>query len=313
MWRLSGTRAGHDERGATAIVVALVMVVLLGFCAIAIDVAALYGERQKLQLGADAAALAIAKDCAQGDCGVSAATAQQYVSANSKEPTASGSVITLSTSMGQVTVQAAATTAHWFAPALGVDATSQTVRATAKWGGPVAGPAVLPLTFGWCEWKAQTGGGIPSSTTPVVIHTTKTSNTGCTGPSGLTAPGGFGWLAPGANCVVTSRQYDWVYSSPGNSPSCDSTYVATFQNRTILLPIFDAFRSVGNNLEYKVAGYAAFRMTGYYFAGQYRWNDPCSGNERCIAGYFVEYVASSDWELGPGGPDYGARVVRLTD
>ena len=40
------------------------MVALLGFAALAIDLSSLYQERRVLQNGADAAALAVAKDCA---------------------------------------------------------------------------------------------------------------------------------------------------------------------------------------------------------------------------------------------------------
>ena len=59
----------RDERGAVGVVVALLMVPLIGFAAIAIDVSAMYAERQQLQTGADAGALAIAQDCAPGACG----------------------------------------------------------------------------------------------------------------------------------------------------------------------------------------------------------------------------------------------------
>ena len=38
-----------DERGAVAVMVALLMVPLIGFAAIAIDVAAMWAERQQLQ------------------------------------------------------------------------------------------------------------------------------------------------------------------------------------------------------------------------------------------------------------------------
>jgi Flp pilus assembly protein TadG len=53
--RLSG------ERGATAVVVALLLVPLLGFAAIAVDIGAVYAERARLQTAADAAALAVAR------------------------------------------------------------------------------------------------------------------------------------------------------------------------------------------------------------------------------------------------------------
>ena len=61
------TALRDDERGASAVLVAILLVPLLGFAAIALDVGALYVERGQLQNGADAAALAIAQDCSDGD------------------------------------------------------------------------------------------------------------------------------------------------------------------------------------------------------------------------------------------------------
>ena len=49
-------------------------------------------------------------------------------------------------------------------------------QATAKWGAPDRRQAIFPLTFSWCEWQAQTGGGW-SGTTPQTILLTKTSTT----------------------------------------------------------------------------------------------------------------------------------------
>ena len=53
------------ERGAVSVVVALLLVVLLSFGAIAVDVGMLYAERTQLRNGADAAALAMAQKCSR--------------------------------------------------------------------------------------------------------------------------------------------------------------------------------------------------------------------------------------------------------
>ena len=74
--RLSG------ERGATATVFALLLVPMLGFAAIAVDIGALYAERARLQVAADAAAIAVAQDCSRGTCGDMLATARAMVAAN---------------------------------------------------------------------------------------------------------------------------------------------------------------------------------------------------------------------------------------
>jgi hypothetical protein len=59
--------SGRSERGAVATIVAILLAggVLLGMGALAIDVGQLYWEREELQSGADAAAMAVAKECAK--------------------------------------------------------------------------------------------------------------------------------------------------------------------------------------------------------------------------------------------------------
>ena len=47
-----------ENRGATAIIVAISLLVLIGFLALAVDVGYLYGTKNELQNTADAAALA---------------------------------------------------------------------------------------------------------------------------------------------------------------------------------------------------------------------------------------------------------------
>ena len=49
----------EGERGATAVVFALLLVPMLGFAAIAVDIGALYAEKARLQVAADAAAIAV--------------------------------------------------------------------------------------------------------------------------------------------------------------------------------------------------------------------------------------------------------------
>ena len=60
------TRHDDDERGAVLVWVALMLTVLIGVGALVIDAGALYTEKRQLQNGADAAALAVAADCANG-------------------------------------------------------------------------------------------------------------------------------------------------------------------------------------------------------------------------------------------------------
>ena len=61
----SCARPEDRERGAVSVLIAILMVSLLGFTALAVDVGMLYAERTQLRNGADAAALAIAQKCAR--------------------------------------------------------------------------------------------------------------------------------------------------------------------------------------------------------------------------------------------------------
>jgi Flp pilus assembly protein TadG len=259
------------ERGATAVVFALLLVPMLGFAAIAVDIGALYAERARLQVGADAAAIAVAQDCSRGNCGDMLATAQALITANDTTGTAARPV--LSSDPLSVTVTGGLPVEHWFAPVIGHDSTRVSATATVGWGGPSGGTAVLPLTFSWCEFEQQTHGGLPSGELVRTIYFTKTSQTtGCTGPSNLQVPGGFAYLDtdPGACAATTGIHGQW-FSKTGNSvPSvCAESDFAGWLGRTVLLPLFEESGSSGNNAWYRVYGYAAFRLTGYHLGGQY--------------------------------------------
>jgi Flp pilus assembly protein TadG len=81
--RLTQLRDGGG-RGAVAVIVAVLVGsgVLLGMAALVVDVGQLYQNRAELQSGADAAALAVAKACASGNCGPATTTATTYANDN---------------------------------------------------------------------------------------------------------------------------------------------------------------------------------------------------------------------------------------
>jgi Flp pilus assembly protein TadG len=294
------------------VIFALLLVPLLGFAAIAVDIGSLYADRAKLQVASDAAALAVAHDCALGNCGDMLATATSMVVANMGSATASQPV--LGGSPLSVTVTGQTPQQHWFAPIIGHDSTAVSATSTVAWGAPSGGTALLPLTFSWCEFAAQTGGGLPSGTTSRTILLPKKSDTGCTGPSHNVVPGGFGWLTTNGDCTATSAVGGQSASEPGNNPSkgCSPGDFTAMVNKTVLLPIFDAAGGSGSGAWYHVYAYAAFTITGYYFAGQYSLNKPCSGSERCISGYFTRLVDLGDaWSYSADAPQLGAFILRL--
>jgi Flp pilus assembly protein TadG len=309
--RLSG------EHGATAVIFALLLVPMLGFAALAVDIGSLYAERARLQVAADAAALAVAQDCSRGACGDMLATARAMVVANDGDASAAQPV--LDSAPLSVTVTGRTPVQHWFAPVIGHDATAVSATATVGWGAPSQGTAVLPLTFSWCSFKAQTGGGLPSTTTVQTIKLSKSAGLpDCTGPSGNVVPGGFGFLVTDSGtCEVTSALDQRMTSSTGNTPpqGCSAADFAGYVGRTVLLPIFDEFGGTGSGAWYQVYGYAAFTLTGYDFGGQFNTGKKvCGGNgsDRCVLGYFTRFVELSDaWNYSADAPQLGASILRL--
>lgn len=332
------TRSAHSsarrDRGAAATWVALLMIPMLVIAALGIDVGAMHADRQRLQTGADAAALAVAQQCAVASppCTTSSAstTAQQLATAN--DPMVDDATATVTTlTSGYVEVETTSEREHWFATVIGVDSTDLTAESAAAWGYPTGGPAVMPLAYHHCELMAQTGNritpirsgstiiglNVPTSGVATTIYSTKSSQA-CPPQSGNFTPGGFGWLAS-AICNATTTSLDqWYRVSTGNTPprSCENALFRSYVGQTIFLPVFDVYRGTGNNAEYQIFGYIAFQLSGYNFGGQYQYppaSPPCRGNDRCISGTFLRYAdLDSTFTVSPTGPQLGAVSVGLT-
>ncbi|TFV66047.1 UNVERIFIED_ORG: hypothetical protein E4P37_07670 [Bacillus sp. AZ43] len=309
----------EGERGATAVVFALLLVPMLGFAAIAVDVGALYAEKARLQVAADAAAIAVAQDCSRGNCGDMLATAQALITANDGEGSAAYPV--LSSDPLSVTVTGSTPQEHWFAPVLGHESTAVTATATVGWGAPSRGTAVLPLIFSWCSFSAQTAGGLPSSTTARTIFFSKSDDTStCFGPSGNEVPGGFGFVQPDSGtCHATHSIEQKLASDTGVSMpnGCSDADFDKWLGQTVLLPLFDASGGTGTGAWYRVYGYAAFHLTGYAFNGSTNsGKDVCGpktpSSVRCVTGYYTRFVELSDaWDYSPDAPQLGSSILRL--
>ncbi len=308
MRRLS--RHVRGERGATAVVVALSMVALMGFGALAIDMGGVYAEHQQLQNGADAAALAIAESCAYGEC---QNTADLFVKANKLDGDATGEVVG-EIGESSVTVQASSVRHNWFGEIIGVPSTDLQATASARWGWP-SGGATMPLAFSWCAFYAATGGwddqGQPLGDTETAIHMIEHS---CTPPAHNEVGGGFGWLQ-GVNCLTNVTAGEWVQSDPGNdgSTSCKDFDWTTLHDKTVLVPIFDEVTGTGSNAMYKIEGLAAFTITGYCFSPSANWNVTKCPADKQVLGHFSNYVdLSGSYQIDSNATHFGVPVVKLS-
>ncbi len=156
----------------------------------------------------------------------------------------------------------------------------------------------------------------------------------CPGTSpGGDAAGSFGWLDDPSGisgCPVQTTVspdgelgYD---NAQGNTTPSECKKVFPPPGTTVFLPVFDYFtvkgvqttNGGGNDVWYHVEGYAAFYITGYnlQLGGEgdqpslVTGGWPCTGQERCISGFFTSALAPVPSRVG-SATSYGANVVQL--
>ena len=340
MRRLTHKR-NDGERGAVSVIVALMLVALLGFGAMAVDVGMLYAERTQLRNGADSAALAIAQKCAKSatdpDCVTPTPLAAGYANSNANDGLSNIKSIVLDKTGGTVSVtvgsQEAGHTPNqvslFFARVFGINTTEVNAPSTVRWGSPVKGTTAFPITVSICQVRDKT-----DIMQLLRLHGTG-ANPGCNyGPSGAAVEGGFGGLKQdagqcGAFIDIAKRMAN---GDTGNNPppNCEATLnswaadMNAGKDVIILLPIFNKVTGTGNNAIFGLTTFAAFKVAGwkvgstglpYPFHNRVpdvpaalECKEPCRG----IIGTFVKYVSlASGYTLGPVNPD-GATVVAFS-
>ena len=312
------------ERGAAGILVALMMLVMIGAGALAVDAGQIYAERAQLQNGADAAALAAVDLCAESGCTQGAADALAAALANSNSNDTKSTVQSVNLSVaGQVSVTTstkdgttnAGFLSKMFASVLNAPSATVGATATAKWLYPTKGITVLPLTFATCEFKDD---GMPHK---ILTQGGGSGAQDCNGrnPSNQIIPGGFAWLNPdgGVGCKVTAEVGQWSFTSTGASVpnGCIDLFNPSINpslaNSTVALPVYkytcDGMPSAqfgscrGSSVQYYIEKWAGFKLQAWNFSGQAKY-DPTnvfSGSEKGLYGTFLEY--SADPNLFSGG------------
>ena len=326
----------RDEKGAAAVFVALTMTMLVGCAAIAVDVSSMYADRHQLQNGADAAALAVALDCARNLCGDVVGTATTAVRANTTAADAADATIgspTVTVTGRSTTVTARATSNHFFAPVLGRSSDDVTARSSATWIPTTRGRANFPLAISYCEYQGQIARHPLGNTTTYRINATTQLGGSCNGPSGTTLSG-YAVTQPdtAAGCRTTSTlgstvagyadgdggSYGGSYggwygswygagygSGYGLPATCTTAYLGSLYGSDLLIPVWDKVSGSGTDMRFRVYGYAAFHFMGA---------DPYSSDPALI-GYFTHAAQQSDATTASTlttAPDLGARSVYLS-
>ncbi|MDQ0731396.1 TadE/TadG family type IV pilus assembly protein [Arthrobacter sp. B1I2] len=288
MRRLTAVRPADkptSERGAISVIVAIMLVVLLGSAAVAVDVGVMYSEHSQLQSGADAAAIGMAQKCARKAtdtlCSTTSTLAATLADQNALDGMSNVRSIALDTTTRKVTVNTTAkgngapadSVSLYFADVLGIPTAKVGASASAAWGSPKAGRTAFPLAFSICQVKDNIDGGLQ-----LLQDHGQNANADCNyGPSGAAVDGGFGWLVQDAgkcggtiDLAVSEGGSDPGNNAPGN---CSDTLngwakdINAGRDVIVLLPVFDKVTGTGNGAIYGLTAFAAFKVTGWKFSG----------------------------------------------
>ena len=206
MRRLSG------QQGSVMIIVTLAMTTLMGMTALAIDLGAALVEQRALQNGADAAAIAIAKACAEHavdpvanptlcDDTTVLATAGSYFTNNSASSVTPNRQLVKSYGgkVGRITVTGSVSSQPLFARMLGISGPLPiAAAATARWGPLTAVDDAFPLAV--CK------GALPDPDTGEVTLVVDPATTGPPGVcDGADDEEPFGWIPPDTPSDCTSK------------------------------------------------------------------------------------------------------------
>ena len=314
-----------SERGVIAPLTALIMVVLLGMAAFAVDVATMYSEHAQLQNGADSSALAIAQACAATPpgpaCAAPVAAATGLANDNALDAHSNLVSATVGSGVVKVTTQAQDTAGnnHFslvFARALGIQTSDIKATAEATFGGFLAAN-VVPLAFSKCESDPGFTKGLQFFPSHGSGLDEKPGYECKEGPSsGWELPGGFGWLehSSPACSVFVDVSNPWVKADTGQD--FDSTCTAMFdawetklaagQTVEILIPIFDIacpYKGSGtdpcsaapggkNDKAFRIEAFAQISLRGWHFTG---------GGDT----YYTPEASALSSSLGLKNPDTG--------
>jgi hypothetical protein len=336
------------DRGAIATWFAVLVVVILGSGAIVIDYGALVHERRQLQNGADAAALAVAIDCANSRCDVAGPPtqrAQTYANANASDGAANVDVVCgvgpgLTTCPAELVPPGATQYGRYvrvitstlnprntrhpdrvrylLAPLLDAAQVGRTVRASSSVGwGTLSSANVLPLAISKCMFNPAwigADGSVNFPNTPIRIDINNS------GTCAQGWPNGFDYTSdPTGNCTESPLTINngvilIPSNSEGNNPRCP----AVIQDRyragvTLIVPMMYARVGSGGGTTIYADGFAALRLCGYALGGGFLETScptVCPTNQPSQTRLCGTFraITTTQGVVGNGNVDYGSRV-----
>lgn len=304
-------RFWNEESGASIVLVALMLTVLLSMAALVIDGGLLYMNRAKLVHAIDAAVLAGAQDLPDHP-DTARATAEAYLRSNNIDP--ADVTIQITDSNTHISASASKPVSFFFAPVIGLTGTNVEGNATAIIAPIIATGDLVP--WGVSEQSFVYGQQYHLKTgSPADSHDPGTINGwfGCLqfpGNSGADdyrdaiLSGYAGTLEIGDHLETEQGNMSGPtetgvlsrFNACNHTPSCTYSSFVRSCPRVVVVPVITV---VGAH-EVEVKGFAAFVLEG----------ESGSGNNCYVTGRFVHTVGSGD--VSTSAADYGFYGVKLT-
>ncbi len=283
------------ETGQSLVILSLFMMVFIGMLGIVIDLGRAYVNYRKMQVAADAAAVAGARALAEGFSeSFVTARAQGLLTANGADSDLSTITIVDGT---KVVVDAKSEVSTVFAQMLGLDTIAVSAEGEAVYGAVAEAYNLMPFVVEkdeWALWETVELWG------------------------NVSGPGNFGWVrwsgqVPStttlrANIDDPSRSDtvhvgDQVSGHPGVSFNAVRSNLNAWIGQPVTVILYDPAEvtGAGANLKYVARGFARFVITSTVSQG---------ANSK-IYGYFVEYIDVGK-EIDPSST-IGIKVIDFTD
>jgi len=294
------------ERGQTVVLTVVMLAALLGLGAMVLDVGAWFRTKRQVQATADAAALAGAQ-ALHVNAGQAQALAVQYGTSNGGGVLAADVTFESQWTPGDtIVVHAHKTNTSYFSKIFGVGDQNIGASAKARSEAPSQARYVAPIGVDRAH-SMLSGGGCPCFNQPTTLDLRKV------GPGAfrlLNIDGSRGgtsdkiladWMSHGYGSYMG---LGWFFSDPGAkfNGSDMQNALATVRGHDVLFPVYDRVQRQGSNFQYRVVGWAAFRLTGY--SGQ--------GNSGTLTGYFTS-ITWDGIQAQPPSEDFGAHTIQLVE
>lgn len=317
---------------------ALMATIFLGIGAIVVDYSLLLSERQQLQNGADAGALAVAAGCAVSSCGSPSTIAAQYASLNASDGVSASSLCGNGTGLTACSSTPSGITgaigyAKVSASTLNTDGTDRVNFILGPFLNAIRsnGPLIASSTTAWgvsssatatsfalsaCYFKSSWVGADGTLSFPASIVSISNLQVTCNGNTTR----GFEFLLPKSagtclNDLVATGPTLTVQATTGASAACRQTIIDAYNaDSSILLPLF----TQKDNNTLTINGFAAFQPCGVWITGLTKPYNKCPNPQLCpttqtntqrICGWFRPATVKGG-DIG-STTDYGVRTIKV--